>query len=178
MGMQGDRPSAVAETAVGEAVDKLDGATDEFSQLVSCKVDREEFAIDILSVQEINRMVDITRVPKAPQFVEGVINLRGRIVPVLDLRRRFGLPPAPLTAQTRIVVVTVRSRVVGLIVDSVSEVLRISRSSIGPAPTLGTSIGAEFIQAVGRLHHRLLNLLDLNRLLTASEQSACDGVKG
>lgn len=154
-----------------------DDAGEQFLQFVTCRVDREEFAVDILSVQEINRMVDITRVPKAPVFVEGVINLRGRIIPVLDMRRRFGLPEAARTARSRIVVVNVQGRVVGLIVDSVSEVLRISKSTIEPPPTLGTTIGEEFIQGVGRINERLLIVLDLNRLLTPGERAALDGVK-
>lgn len=142
---------------------------EDFSQFVTCRVGGEEFAVDILSVQEIIRMVEITRVPKAPAFVEGVINLRGRIIPVLDLRRRLGIADAERTAQSRIVVVTVRGRVVGLVVDSVSEVLRIPRSAIEPTPSLGTTAGAEFIQGVGRLDERLLTLLDLKRLLLNSE---------
>jgi purine-binding chemotaxis protein CheW len=122
----GGHPAALAEDEQSE-----DGGED-FSQLVTCRVGGEEFAVDILSVQEIIRMVDITRVPKAPSFVEGVINLRGRIIPVLDLRRRLGIADAERTAQSRIVVVTVRGRAVGLVVDSVSEVLRIPRSAIEP----------------------------------------------
>jgi purine-binding chemotaxis protein CheW len=143
--------------------------SEEFSQFVTCHVDGEEFAVDILSVQEIIRMVEITRVPKAPSFVEGVINLRGRIIPVLDLRRRLGVPGAERTAQSRIVVVMVRGRVVGLVVDSVSEVLRIPKSAMEPAPSLGTTVGAEFIQGVGRLEDRLLTLLDLKRLLLTTD---------
>ncbi len=152
-------------------------AGEQFLQFVTCRVDREEFAVDILSVQEINRMVDITRVPKAPAFVEGVINLRGRIIPVLDMRRRFGLPGAARTARSRIVVVNVQGRVVGLIVDSVSEVLRIPKSAIEPPPALGTTIGEEFINGVGQIDERLLIVLDLNRLLTPGEGEALDGVK-
>lgn len=147
--------------------------TEESCQLVTCCVGHEEFAVDILSVQEINRMVDITRVPKAPVFVEGVINLRGRIIPVLNLRCRFGIATeGERTARSRIVVVNVRTRVVGLIVDSVSEVLRLPKEAIEPPPSLETAIGAEFIQGVGRIKDRLLTVLDLDRLLTPAEQTA------
>lgn len=139
-------------------------------QFVTCCVDREELAIDILSVQEINRMVDVTRVPKAPPFVEGVINLRGRIIPVLDLRRRLGISGTTHTARSRTVVVKVHGRVVGLIVDSVSEVLRIPKQCIEPPPSVGSLVGAEFIAGVGRINERLLTVLDLNRLLTPGEQ--------
>ena len=148
---------------------------EEFSQLVTCRVDREEYAIDILSVQEINRMVEITRVPKAPSFVEGVINLRGRIIPVLDLRRRFGLPEAEHTEGSRIVVVTVRGRVIGLIVDCVMEVLRIPKSRIEPPPSMGSTAGTEFTQGVGKINDRLLTVLDLDRLLATSENGALAG---
>jgi purine-binding chemotaxis protein CheW len=143
-------------------------------QLVTCCVGHEEFAVDILTVQEINRMVEITRVPKAPAFVEGVINLRGRIIPVLNLRRRFGMPDGVRTARSRIVVVNVRGRIVGLIVDSVTEVLRLSKQTIEPPPSLESAIGSEFIQGVGRIKDRLLIMLDLSRLLTPVDSAALD----
>lgn len=152
------------------------GATEDLCQFVTCRVGREEFALDVLSVQEINRMVEITRVPKAPAFVEGVINLRGRIIPVLDLRRRFGLPEIERTARSRIVVVSIRQRVVGLIVDSVEEVLRIPRSAIEPAPTVGTAVAAEYIQGVAHAHDRLLSVLDLARLVAPAERPATDPI--
>ena len=152
---------------------QMDDGSAETCQLVTCCVGQEEFAVDILSVQEINRMVDITRVPKAPVFVEGVINLRGRIIPVLNLRCRFGISAdGERTARSRIVVVNVRTRVVGLIVDSVSEVLRLPKDAIEPPPSLETAIGAEFIQGVGRIKDRLLTVLDLDRLLTPGDQAA------
>jgi len=89
---------------------------DELLQLVSFNLGKEEFAVDILKIQEINRMVDITKVPKSPNFVEGVINLRGKVIPIIDLRKRFGLPLTENTKQTRIVVVDVDKKVVGLVV--------------------------------------------------------------
>lgn len=153
-------------------------AGDDLCQFVTCRIAHEEFALDVLSVQEINRMVEVTRVPKAPSFVEGVINLRGRIIPVLDLRRRFGLPPAGQTDDSRIMVVLVRQRMVGLIVDEVVEVLRIPKSSIEPPPSVGSSAGAEFTQGVGRIEDRLLIVLDLNRLLLPNEQAAVDAATG
>lgn len=170
-GVMTDAPSETAAQGWGNV------QGDEFCQLVTCAVDGEEFAVDILSVQEINRMVEVTRVPKAPAFVEGVINLRGRIIPVLDLRRRFGMPEADRTVQSRIVVVNVGGRVVGLVVDSVSEVMRIERRAIEPPPSMGNRPGAEFVQGIGRLHDRLLIVLDLNRLLTPAEHASLDGVK-
>jgi len=153
------------------------GVGDDLCQFVTCRIGHEEFALDVLSVQEINRMVEVTRVPKAPYFVEGVINLRGRIIPVLDLRRRFGLPPADQTDNSRIMVVLVRQRMVGLIVDEVIEVLRLQKSSIEPPPSVNTA-GAEFTQGVGRIDNRLLIVLDLNRLLIPNEHAALDAAMG
>lgn len=147
---------------------------DDLVQFVTCRIAQEEFALDVLSVQEINRMVEVTRVPKAPYFVEGVINLRGRIIPVLDLRRRFGLPTSDRTDDSRIMVVLVRQRMVGLIVDEVVEVLRLPKVMIEPPPSVGNSAGAEFTQGVGRIDDRLLIVLDLNRLLLPSDQAALE----
>lgn len=152
-------------------------AGDELCQFVACRVGNEEFALDVLSVQEINRMTEITPVPKAPSYVEGVINLRGRIIPVLNLRRRFGMPDTERTARSRIVVVSVRGRVVGLAVDAVEEVLRIPRRAIEPPPTVGAAAGVEYTQGVGRVRDRLLILLDLPRLLLPAEQPAADTAK-
>jgi len=166
------REGNVVDASPADGHQAVDG-TEASCQLVTCCVGQEEFAVDILSVQEINRMVDITRVPKAPVFVEGVINLRGRIIPVLNLRCRFGISSeTERTARSRIVVVNVRTRVVGLIVDSVSEVLRLPKEAIEPPPSLETAIGAEFIQGVGRIKDRLLTVLDLDLLLTPADQAA------
>lgn len=144
--------------------DVTDSYLEEMSQVVSFEIGSEEYAVDILEVQEINRMVEITPVPKAPHFVEGVINLRGKVIPIIDLRLRFGLPAAERTTESRIVVVDVCRIVIGLIVDSVSEVLRIPNSLIEPPPN-GKGGGAEFHKGVGRVDARLLILLDLKRLL-------------
>jgi purine-binding chemotaxis protein CheW len=133
-------------------------------QLVTFEVAGEEFAVDILAVQEINRMMDLTRVPQSPPEVEGVINLRGKIIPVLDLRKRFGFPPAERGEDTRIVVVEVQGRVLGFLVDKVHEVLRISSEIVEPAPAMVCSINADFIAGVGKLNDRLLILLDLEKL--------------
>lgn len=137
---------------------------DEVFQVVSFDIGTEEYAVDILDVQEIIRMVEITPVPKAPYYVEGVINLRGKVIPIIDLRLRFGLSAAERTKETRIVVVDISRVVLGLVVDSVSEVLRIPSSVIEPPPT-GKQGGAEFHKGVGRVDGRLLILLDLTRLL-------------
>lgn len=147
------------------------GASTELLQLVSFRLDEEEFGVDILKVQEIIRMVDITRVPNSPDFVEGVINLRGRIIPVIGLRKKFGLAAREADKLTRVMVVDVDNRTIGFIVDAVSEVLRIPRSTVEPTPSMVSSVNTEYISGVGKLEDRLLILLDLNRLLTGHEKS-------
>lgn len=138
-------------------------------QLVTFHVGAEEFGVNIREVREINRMMEITRVPHAPAFVEGVINLRGQVLPVVDVRSRFGLEPGKRDKGTRIVVVELPDKVVGFIVDSVSEVLRVSTSLIEPAPALTGGIDSAYIRGVVKLQDRLLILLDLQRLLSHGE---------
>lgn len=146
-------------------------------QMVSFVIDREEFGVEILRVQEIIRLVDITRVPHAPVFVEGVINLRGKIVPVIDLRKRFQLSRRPADKDTRIIVVELVDRVVGFMVDSVREVIRVDREVIEPPPDLAIGIDAHYITGVAKLDDRLLILLDLDEVLTADEESALADVR-
>lgn len=141
-------------------------------QLVTFGLGEEEFAVDILAVQEINRMMALTRVPQSPPEVEGVINLRGKIIPVVDLRRRFGLKAGEKSEQSRIIVVEVHAKTIGFIVDRVSEVLRISRSIVEPAPQMVCSVDSDFIAGVGKLKDRLLILLDLAELFDASQVAA------
>ncbi|HTY59502.1 MAG TPA: chemotaxis protein CheW [Bacteroidota bacterium] len=145
-------------------------ASDELLQLVSFKIGGEEFGVDILKVQEINRMLEVTRVPNAPEYVDGVINLRGKVIPVIALRRRFGMERKEHDKNTRIVVVELDGKVVGFVVDAVNEVLRIPRSLTEPPPSLASGIEGEYITAVGRLEDRLLILLDLERVLTVAER--------
>ena len=144
-------------------------AGDELLQLVSFQIGGEEFGVDILKVQEINRTVEVTRVPNAPPFVEGVINLRGKVIPVVSLRARFGMERKEHDKDTRIVVVELRGMTVGFIVDAVNEVLRISRSVTEPPPALTASGSAEYITGVGKLGDRLLILLDLEKVVGVEE---------
>lgn len=133
-------------------------------QLVGFHVGGEEFALDILRVQEIIRLQELTRVPSSPEFMDGVMNLRGKIIPVITLRKRFGIDQVAPDKQTRIVVVEIRGTVLGFIVDSVSEVLRIPFNTVEPAPRLG-KVDREYVSGVGKLDDRLLILLDLDRLM-------------
>lgn len=140
------------------------GAAGELLQLVGFRVGGEEFALDVLRVQEIIRLQELTRVPNAPDFMEGVMNLRGKIIPVIALRKRFGLDLVPSDKQTRIVVVEVKGTVLGFVVDSVSEVLRIPADTVEPPPRLG-KVDQEYVSGVGKLDDRLLILLDVDRLM-------------
>ncbi|TLY20890.1 MAG: chemotaxis protein CheW [Nitrospirae bacterium] len=167
------------EHTVGSATVEENGGVSvvgEMLQLVTFNLGSEEFALDILLVQEINRRVEITKVPKTPEFVEGVINLRGKIVPVLDLRKRFGLVGHEFTAQSRIIVVNIDNRVLGLLVDSVSEVLQIPAHTIEPPPPLVAGIDAAYIKGIGKFEDRLLILLDLGKILSKkkTEDSAIE----
>ena len=140
--------------------------TEELLQLVSFKIGKEEFGVDILRVQEINRMMMLTKVPNTPDYIEGVINLRGRIIPVINLRTRLGLPFKEYDENTRIIVVEVEENTVGFIVDEVNEVLRIPQSIIEPPPAIVGGVNSNFITAIAKLDNSLLILLDLNNILT------------
>lgn len=138
-------------------------------QFVEFKIGEEIYGVDILKVKTIERMMPITRVPKAPSFVEGVINLRGEIVPVIDLKKRFDLPPGKTTENTRIIIVNVNDITVGMIVDSATEVIQLSQDAIEPAPTITTGIDSDYIEGVGKMGDKLLILLNLAKVLRPQE---------
>lgn len=148
----------------------------ELLQLVTFSIGDEEFGVDILKVQEIIRTMEITKVPRAPAFVEGVINLRGKVIPIIDLRKRFGLQARNHDKNTRIIVIEINNMIVGFVVDSVSEVLRIPASTVEPPPPVVAGLESEYISGVGKLEDRLLILLDLNRLLSREERSVLSQV--
>lgn len=144
--------------------------TSELLQLVSFKIGAEEFGIDILKVNEINRMMTLTKVPNAPSFVDGVVNLRGRVIPVINLRTKLSLPRKEYDRNSRIIVVELEGRTIGFIVDEVSEVLRIPKNITEKPPEMVSGINAAFITAIGKLDDRLLILLDLERVLGEGEE--------
>jgi purine-binding chemotaxis protein CheW len=147
-------------------------STDDLLQLVIFQLGGEEFGVEIMQVQEIIRMPDITRIPQSPEYVEGVINLRGKIIVVINLDNRFELHSKERDDDSRIVIVEVGDNVVGMIVDSVSEVLRLSTSNVEPAPEIiSAKIKADYLKGVGKLDDRLLILLDLERVLSDEEMS-------
>jgi purine-binding chemotaxis protein CheW len=148
----------------------------ELMQLVTFSIGEEEFGVDILKVQEIIRMMEITKVPRAPEFVEGVINLRGKVIPIIDLRRRFGLAARSHDKHTRIIVIEISGMIVGFVVDSVSEVLRIPANTVEPPPPVVSGMESEYISGVGKLEDRLLIMLDLDKLLSREEKQSLSGV--
>jgi len=162
---------------VEDVVDVDDVETDqELIQLVTFSIGEEEFGVNILQVQEIIRTMEITNVPRAPEFVEGVINLRGKVIPIVDMRSRFGLDAKGHDKYTRIIVVEFDNIIVGFVVDSVSEVLRIPANSVQPPPPVVAGMDSDYIDGVGKLEDRLLILLDLNSLLNNEEMDALSGV--
>jgi purine-binding chemotaxis protein CheW len=158
-------------TVIEKKDEKLSGSGEELLQLVSFNIGSEEFGVDILKVQEINRMVEITKVPQAPHYVEGVINLRGKVIPIVDLRKRFNLEVREYDKNTRIVVVDIGGNIMGMVVDSVSEVLRLPASTIEPPPDIVTGVNSEYIKGVAKLEDRLLIFLDLSKVIDVEEVS-------
>lgn len=145
---------------------------EEMTQLVVFRLGTEEFGVEILQVQEIILLSPITRVPKAPGFVEGVINLRGEIIPVVDLRKRFGLEAGELKEDARIVVVDVADNLVGMIVDEVTQPLSLPTSQIQPPPPLAGGVEAAYLRGIGKLADRLIVILNLERALSSQEVEA------
>ncbi len=149
----------------------------ELVQVVSFHLGNEEYGVDISQVQEIIRMVEITHVPRAPHFMEGVINLRGQLIPIIDLRTRFSMARAPQTKSTRIVVTEIGNKRVGIVVDSVSEVINIPIEQIEEAPDMIAGVGTEYIQGVGKLNERLVILLDLTMVITGEEKGQLEAIE-
>jgi purine-binding chemotaxis protein CheW len=159
--------------------DGVDRATDTATggderQLVVFQLGAELYGVEIAGVHEIIRLQAITRVPRAPAFVEGIINLRGKVIPVVDLRRRFGLPAATHTRASRIVVVEIGDQVVGIIVDAVIEVLRVNAATVEPPSPVVAGLDAEYLRGIAKLPERLVMLLNLDRVLARDERRALD----
>lgn len=154
----------------------MNESEDKILQLVSFKLGKEEFGVNILKVKEINRMMEITTIPNSPEFIEGVVNLRGNIVPVIDLKKRLGLPSKEHDNSTRIIVVELKGKTVGFIVDEVSEVLRNDSSVTEAPPRIVAGIDSEYITSVAKLEDRLLILLDLDKMLIDKETVELESV--
>ncbi|MCH8108680.1 MAG: chemotaxis protein CheW [Chloroflexi bacterium] len=145
-------------------------AAQEEKQLVVFDLDSESYGVDIGAVREIIRMQEITRVPRTPEFVEGVINLRGKVIPVVDLRKRFGLAVGEENKDNRIVVVDIGGQDIGVVVDAVTEVLRIPASAIEPPSSVITSADSEYLLGIAKLDDKMIILLELESVLSEKEK--------
>jgi purine-binding chemotaxis protein CheW len=142
------------------------------NQIVIFELNGELYGVDIAAVESIIKMQTITRIPQSAEFVEGVTNLRGRILPVIDLRMRFGLPGHEADRNSRIVIVSLDAMEVGMIVDGVSEVVTLTDGMVGPVPKIATNINARFITGIANFNDHLVILLDLARVLSLKEEQA------
>jgi purine-binding chemotaxis protein CheW len=163
----------MSQTPETAAEAKTDIGTRLAGKYLTFKLANEEYGLEILKVQEIIRMQTVTRVPRTPEYVRGVLNLRGKVIPVIDLRSKFGMETQEDTDKTCIIVVQVEGGdhriVMGVIIDEVREVLDISADSIEDTPSFGASINTEFIIGIGKVSDSVKMLLDIDKVLTASE---------
>jgi purine-binding chemotaxis protein CheW len=151
--------------AMSQATPQPAPETGEILKVVGFTLGGQEYVVDILKVKEIKLMMPITRVPKAPVYLQGVANLRGDIIPVIDLRKKLKLPPEKATEETRIMVIELESRLLGIIVDSVTENYDLRARDISPPPAAISSIEAAFVRGVAKIGERLLIFLDIDRLM-------------
>jgi len=145
-------------------------------QWVTFRLDGETYGINVMQVQEVLRYTEIAPVPGAPSYVLGIINLRGNVVTVIDTRHRFNLPSGDITDNTRIVIIETERHVIGILVDSVAEVVYLRQSEIEMAPNVGNEVSAKFIQGVCHKNNELLILIELNKLLTSEEWNELEDV--
>lgn len=144
------------------------------TQYLTVNLAHEEYAIDILAVREIRGWTPVTRIPQAPSYVLGVLNLRGAIVPVLDLRLRFGLAREEYGATTVTVIVTVAGRLFGVVVDAVSDVLDVQPEQVRPVPDMGTTVDTEYLKGLTAVEERMVLLLDVDKLLQPQDAQLLD----
>jgi purine-binding chemotaxis protein CheW len=152
-----------------------DGASRE---LLTFTLGREEYGIDILKVQEIRSYDAVTTIANAPEFIKGVINLRGIIVPIVDLRLKFRLGTATYDALTVVIILSVARRVVGIVVDAVSDVITLAPQQMRPAPEFGSALDTRFITGLGTVGERMLILADIERLMTSADMQLVDSAAG
>ena len=167
--------TAIDARTAGTSAAALHGAPREY---LSFKLGNEEYGIDILKVQEIRGYEHPTRIANAPHFIKGVVNLRGVIVPIVDMRLRFGLPDVQYNSFTVVIILNIGSRTVGMVVDSVSDVLELGGDAIKPAPEFNGAIDASYITGLGTLRHgdteRMLILMDIEQMMTAADMGLLD----
>jgi len=148
-------------------------------QLISFAVGDEEYGFELQHVKEVIRMREVTWLPETPSYVQGIVNLRGQVIPIIDLREKFGLPSTETTAETRVIVVEVEGSAVGMVVDSASQVVRLPENQFEPPPAVLSKASQAYITAVGKQGDKLITLLDVRRLLKAvGMQIATQDLKG
>ena len=145
-------------------------------QLVVFILGKEEYGVDIMQVKEIVTYKEPVKVPNTPKFVEGIINLRGEIIPIVNLKKRFNIPGEDLGEQTRVIVMSIESKKVGFIVDDASEVITISSENVEPAPEIVAGIDRRYITGIGKVEERILIILDLDKLFSEKEQEALEAM--
>ena len=167
--------AAALETATKEPNQQV-GLTTDGSQYLTFQLGDELYGVDILRVQEIKGYTTVTKIPNTPSHIKGVLNLRGTIVPIVELRTKFGMPTIDYTMFTVIVVVVVQDRIMGLVVDSVSDVLNIDKKDIQPPPPFGAKVDVSVLTGIGKSGDKLVALLNIDRLLTESEMQEASAV--
>ena len=150
------------------------GVVTNLREFLAFKLGAEEYGIDILRVQEIRSYEEPTRIANAPPFVKGVVNLRGVIVPIIDMRLKFNLAQASYDAFTVVIVLNIRSRVVGMVVDAVSDVITLTPDQLRPVPEFSSAIASDHILAIGAVEERMLILVDIEKLMTSAEMGLVD----
>jgi len=163
--------AAAAESTTRES-DQQIGLTTDGNQFLTFQLGDELYGVDILRVQEIKGYTTVTKIPNTPPHIKGVLNLRGTIVPIIELRTKFGMPTIDYTMFTVIVVVVVQEKIMGLVVDAVSDVLDIDRKDIQPPPEFGAKVDVSFIKGIGKSGDKLIALLDMDRLLSNGDMQA------
>ena len=146
----------------------------EIHEFLAFRLGAEEYGIDILKVQEIRGYENVTRIANAPEFIKGVVNLRGIIVPIVDMRIRFNLGTPTYDQFTVVIILNMHGRVVGMVVDSVSDVTQLSKEQIKPAPEMGTVLNTDHLLGLGTVEDRMLILLDIDRLMASEEMGLID----
>jgi purine-binding chemotaxis protein CheW len=160
--------ATAVETATQESAQPI-GIDTDGNQFLTFQLGEELYGVEILRVQEIKGYTTVTKIPNTPEYIKGVLNLRGTIVPIVELRTAFGMPTIDYTMFTVIIVVVVRDRIMGLVVDSVSDVLNISQKDIQATPEFGTTVDVSVLNGIAKSGDKLVALLNIDRLLTEGE---------
>lgn len=145
-------------------------------EALAFKLGNEEYGIKILKVQEIRGYESVTRIASAPEHVKGVVNLRGTIVPIVDMRIKFKLGEPTYNQFTVVIILNIQDRVVGMVVDSVSDVITLTAEQIKPAPDMGTSLNTDYVVGLGTVDERMIILVDIDRLMSSEDMGVIDAV--